>query len=149
MEATLHALGGMLLRALPTFFLVVLLHFYLKAVFFKPLEKVLHQRYELNEGARKVADASLAKAEEKAAEYEAKMRAARADVYREQEELRRQLQEERTAKVQTAREHSQAAIARAKAELAAEVGEQHKVLTAERENLSRTITASLLRGKVA
>ncbi|MEO7651816.1 MAG: hypothetical protein ABIZ80_15240 [Bryobacteraceae bacterium] len=149
MEATLHALGGMLLRALPTFFLVVLLHFYLKAMFFKPLEKVLHRRYELNEGARKLADASLAKAEEKAAEYETKMRAARTDVYREQEELRRQLQEERTSQVQTAREHSHGAIARAKADLAAEVQSQRKELAAESENLSRTITASLLRGKVA
>ena len=139
----------MLLRALPTFFLVVLLHFYLKAVFFKPLEKVLHKRYELNEGSRKLADASLAKAEAKAAEYEARIRAARADVYRELEELRLKLQEDRTAKVQTAREHSHAAIARAKAELAAEAGELRKVLTAESEILSRTITASLLRGKAA
>src|ERR1039457_7455677 len=46
MDATLHALGGILLKAVPTFRLVLALHFYLKSIFFKPLEKVLGQRYE-------------------------------------------------------------------------------------------------------
>ena len=55
MDAMLHALGGILLRAVPTFLLVILLHFYLKSIFFKPLEKVLHKRYEATEGARKLA----------------------------------------------------------------------------------------------
>ena len=38
MEETLHALGGILLRAIPTFLLVILLHFFLKYSFFGPLE---------------------------------------------------------------------------------------------------------------
>ena len=76
MDETLRALGGILLRAIPTFVLVVLLHFYLKFIFFKPLQKVLRQRYEATQGARKLAESSLAKAAEKAAEYEAALRAA-------------------------------------------------------------------------
>ena len=52
MEATLHALSGILLRAIPTFLIVVFLHFYLKYMFFKPLGKVLQARYEATEGAR-------------------------------------------------------------------------------------------------
>jgi len=47
MDETLRALGGILLRAIPTFVLVVLLHFYLKFVFFKPLQRVLRQRWVL------------------------------------------------------------------------------------------------------
>jgi F-type H+-transporting ATPase subunit b len=46
MEATLHALSGILLRAVPTFLIVIFLHFYLKYMFFKPLDKVLQARYE-------------------------------------------------------------------------------------------------------
>jgi len=53
MEATLQALGQILLRAVPTFLLVIFLNFYLKNIFFKPLRNVLRQRYEASEGARK------------------------------------------------------------------------------------------------
>ena len=55
MESTLNALGGILLRALPTFFLVLLLHLYLKRVFFAPLNQILKQRYDATEGARQAA----------------------------------------------------------------------------------------------
>src|SRR5260370_39018544 len=103
MDETLHQLGGILLRAVPTFVLVVLLHFYLKAVFFNPLKQVLRQRYEATEGARRLAEASLVKAAERAAEYEAALRSARAETYKEIEQLRRQLQEDRAASVRQAR----------------------------------------------
>src|SRR6266446_5372445 len=103
MDETLRALGGILLRAIPTFLLVVLLHFYLKFIFFKPLQRVLGQRYEATEGARKMAESSLARAAEKAAEYEAALRAARGETYKELEQMRRQLQEERAAGVREAR----------------------------------------------
>ena len=46
MEATLRALSGILLHAIPTFLLVIFLHFYLKYMFFKPLGKVLQARYD-------------------------------------------------------------------------------------------------------
>src|SRR6266849_3810803 len=117
MEETLRALGGILLRAVPTFILVILLHFYLKFIFFKPLQRVLRERYEMTEGARKMAEAGLAKASEKAAEYEAALRAARGETYKELEQLRRNLQEDRAASVKEARTRAEAAIAQAKATL--------------------------------
>jgi len=55
----LHDLGQLLLRAVPTFLLVFALDFYLKYMFFKPLEKVLQQRYDATEGARKLAAEAL------------------------------------------------------------------------------------------
>ena len=68
----LQALGGILLRAVPTFLLVILLHFYLKSIFFKPLENVLRKRYDATEGARKartaVAERREARARQAAAE---------------------------------------------------------------------------------
>src|ERR1039458_2233397 len=71
MDAMLHALGGILLRAVPTFLLVILLHFYLKSIFFKPLEKVLDQRYEATE-ARKSAGSAVKRAgAQRAADVEA------------------------------------------------------------------------------
>jgi F-type H+-transporting ATPase subunit b len=89
MEQTLQALSGILLSAIPSALLLIILHFYLKAMLFKPLEKVLRQREALTAGARKAADESLALAEVKAKDYEAKFREARAEVYRQQEETRK------------------------------------------------------------
>ena len=70
MDATLHDLGAILLKAVPTFILLLLLHFYLKAVFFKPLQAVLEKRREATEGARAAAEASQKAAAERTAEYD-------------------------------------------------------------------------------
>ena len=69
MDSILRDLGGILLRAVPTFLLVIFLHFYLKSVFFGPIQRILQKRYEATEGARKLADESLARAAQKTAEY--------------------------------------------------------------------------------
>src|ERR1044071_8128227 len=108
MDVILHQLGQLLLKAVPTFLLVILLQFYLKRVFFRPLEKVLHQRYEATEGARKAADESLARAAAKTAEYEAALRAARTEVYQSQEQLHKQLQEREAAQIAEARARADA-----------------------------------------
>jgi F-type H+-transporting ATPase subunit b len=149
MESTLHALGGLLLKALPTFFLVVLLHFYLKAIFFKPLGKVLKERYEATEGARKAAEASLKRAADKAAEYEAELKKARAAVYAGQESLHRKLQEDRAAAARQARAGADQAVAKAKAELEAQAAVLKAQLEAESEALAEQIAASVLRRRAA
>ena len=107
MDVILHQLGELLLKAVPTFILVVLLHFYLKNVFFKPLEKVLHQRYEATDGARKLAEQSLERAAAKTAEYEAAMRSARAEVYQAQEQIHKRLQEQHAAQMAEARRRAE------------------------------------------
>ena len=149
MDETLRALGEILLRAIPTFILVVLLHFYLKFIFFKPLQKVLRQRYEATEGARKLAEASLAKAAEKAAEFEAALRAARGETYKELEQMRRGLQDERAAGVREARVRAESAVAQAKAALAAEVASLKKTLEADSDTLADRIANKILRGRAA
>src|SRR5437868_2388606 len=104
MDATLHALGGILLRAVPTFLLVILLHFYLKSVFFAPLQKVLRERYQATEGARKLARQSLERAAARMTEYESAVRAAKSEIYQAQEQLHKQLQERETADLLAARQ---------------------------------------------
>jgi len=144
MEATLHALSGILLRAIPTFLLIIFLHFYLKYMFFKPLDKVLHSRYDATEGARKRAAESLEKAAAKTAEYETALRNARAEVYRSQEELHRSLQAQHAAQTHAAREEADAAVREAKAELAAEIAQAKKDLAADSETLANQIADAVL-----
>jgi F-type H+-transporting ATPase subunit b len=149
MDATLHSLGEILLRAIPTFFLVIALFVYLKVMFFGPLDKVLKARYDATEGARKMAEESLRRADARTAEYEAAMRAARGEIYQEQEKLRRELQQERAAAVEAARKKSEEQIVQAKAELAAEAAQARNNLAAESESLASQIADSVLRRRVA
>ena len=93
MDAMFHALGGILLRAVPTFVLILLLHMYLKSVFFKPLGQVLKARYEATEGARKLAEQSLADAAEKTAKYEKALLEAKGQLYLAQEKAFKDLQD--------------------------------------------------------
>ena len=149
MDATLHALGGILLKAVPTFLLVLLLHVYLKNVFFKPLEKVLKQRYEATEGARKLAEASLERATARTAEYEAQMRAARAEIYQAQEQLHQRLQEQQSVQLAEARRNADAAIREAKALLAQDVEAAKATLGRESDALAAQITEAILQRSAA
>ena len=150
MEATLHALSGILLKAIPTILLVILLHFYLKYVFFKPLERVLKARYDATEGAKKQAAESLQKAAAKAAEYEAALRAARREIYQAQEQLHRRLQDEQAAQVHAARERADAALRDAKAQVTAEMEKAKTDLAAESDALADQIAYAILsRGAMA
>ena len=149
MEATLHALGGILLKAVPTFLLLVLLHFYLKGIFFKPLQKVLRQRYEATEGARKLAGESLERAAAKTAEYQAAMRAARAEIYQGQEQAHKRLQEGEFAELTAARRRAEAAVQEAKAQLAGDVEAAKAALARDSELLANQIVESILRRTAA
>ena len=79
MDKIIHQLGELLLTTLPTFILLLFLNYYLKFVFFKPLEKALKQRYEATGGARKLAEESMQRAAAKTAAYEETLRAAHLD----------------------------------------------------------------------
>jgi F-type H+-transporting ATPase subunit b len=144
MDETLRQLGGILLRAVPTFILVVLLHLYLRFIFFTPLQRVLQERYDATEGARKLAEESLGRASQKAADYEAALKAARAETYKELEQLQRQLQDDRAASVKAARARAEATIAEAKAALSAEVEGLKKNLEAESGTLADRIASKVL-----
>jgi F-type H+-transporting ATPase subunit b len=120
MEQTLQALSGILLKAIPSALLLIVLHFYLKAMLFKPLQKVLKQREELTAGARQAANDSLAAADRKATDYETKFRDARSEVYRQQEETRKTWLDDQAKQVAAAHARSTDAMAAADKRLAEE-----------------------------
>lgn len=149
MDAILHALGGILLRAVPTFLLVIVLHFFLKYFFFKPFDQVMRRRYEATEGARKLAEKSLALASAKTADYESAMRAAKAEVYETQEKLHKQLQEQQAAELLKARQQAEEVLKSAKADLSRDVDAAKAGLAQESDRLANEIVDSLLRRTVA
>ena len=144
MEETLHALGGILLRAIPTFLLVILLHLFLKYGFFRHLDKILQARYEATEGARKRAAEMVDRAASRIAEYEAAMRSARADVYKTQEQLHVKLEADRKADMASARAAAEETIRQARAALAADVESAKKDLGTQSDRLAGEIADVML-----
>ena len=144
MEATLHALGQILVQALPTFFLVIFLFIYLRAMFYKPLESVLAQRSEATEGARKKAAEALDRAQAKVAAYEEQIRAARNEIYREQEEVRRKWRDDQAGQLVTARQRAEAAVAEGRGRIAGEAAEAKSSLAANSQSLANQITQAIL-----
>jgi F-type H+-transporting ATPase subunit b len=149
MEQTLHALAGILQKAVLTVGLLLLLHFYLKAMLFGPLEKVLKERDQLTKGARKAAEQSLAAADKKTQEYEAKLREARAEVYKEQEEMRRRWIEDQASAVSQARERNAAAVRKAREEISAEAAAARRSLTESSGALADEIATAVLAGRAS
>lgn len=137
---------GLLIQAVPTFIVVVFLHWYLKKTLFQPVEKVLAERHAATEGARERAAAALEQAEKKVAEYDARLREARGDMYKEQEAWRKSLLDEQNAAVARAREENVATIAAAKASLAAEAEAAKISLAQQAEELANQIVAGMSRG---
>ena len=142
----LHSAGALLVQALPTLFVVVLLHWYLKTTLFQPLEKVLADRHAETQGAREQASAALKSAELKVAEYDAKLRAARAEIYQEQDVWRKGLLEEQNQAVSKARDEGKALIADAKSKIAGEIEAARAVLERDADGLADRIVGTILRG---
>ncbi len=149
MEAILAALGGLLLRALPTFLLLLVLHFYLKFVFFRPLDKVLEARRSATEGARSQAEASLEIAARKSQQYQTALQTARAEIFREQEETRRQWQSRHAATLEESRRSASEQVKQARAQLAEEAALAAQSLESESERLAGMIADAILRGRHA
>lgn len=142
----LQSAGALLIQALPTFFVVVLLHWYLKATLFRPIEKVLADRHAATLGAKEKAADALESAERKVAEYEQKLQAARSEIYREQETWRKQLLDEQSTALGAARESNLKLIEEAKAKIATEVSGARQGLDAQAASLSEQIVAKILAG---
>jgi F-type H+-transporting ATPase subunit b len=143
MDATLHALGEILLKAVPTVLLVVVLHFYLKYVFFKPLKKVLEERYNATEGARKLAAETLERAKAKAEDYENRLRAARTEVYQAQERHYRELQERHAAQMAEARQNARKMLRTAQEQIGREVEQAKASLATESDALAARIAEAV------
>ncbi len=144
MEQILHPLAGILQKAIPTIVLLLILYWYLKAMLFGPLEKTLAQRDALTAGARRTAEESLAAAERKTAEYEAKIREARSELYREQEELRKKWLDDQTEQVEQAHERNAATVRAAREQLEIEAAQARQSLLNTSGTLADEIASAVL-----
>ncbi len=144
MDQVLRSLGGLLLQSIPTFIIVILLYFYLKRIFFRPMERTLAARYEATEGARKLAEETMTLASQKAAEYENALRTARTEIYHEQEEFRQRLRQEQASALEEARTEAGAWVKDASQQLASELGAAKETLRQQTDTLAEEIAGVIL-----
>jgi F-type H+-transporting ATPase subunit b len=149
MEQTIQALTGILLKAIPTVIILVILHNFLKLVLFGPVEKMLKERNALTHGARKAAEHSLANAERKTQEYEAKFRDAKAVVYKEQEDTRKKWLDDQNGQMTRAKADADARLVVVKKEIVADVASARAALEQDGQALADRIVTSLLSGRNA
>ena len=149
MDKTLHDLGGIVLDGLPTFFLVIILAFFVKFLYLKPLEKILAERFRLTEGARKAAEDSLKNADSKIAQYQDALNNARAEIYQEQAAFLQKLHAEQAELVNAVRVESDARLAAIKLSIAKEAEVAREGLESQAETLAGQIADAILTRRAA
>ena len=144
MDETLRQLGELLLGAVPTVILFTLLYWLYTAIVHKPLAQVLQQRRSKTEGAIEKSRADIAAADARTAEYEQRLREARATVFRAQEARRKAALEARTHALDQARIKAQAQVQAGKAEIQKETEAAQSGLQAEVQTLAIEIMRRVL-----
>lgn len=147
MEQTIQGLVEILIKAIPTALFFIFLNIVFRFWLFAPLRKVLKEREQLTAGARQAAEASLAAAEKKIQEYEAKLREAHGEVYREQEETRKRWLADQAAQAAEAKSKAEASIKQARFEIASEAAAARQTLLETSAGLADQIAASVLARK--
>src|SRR5580693_5173840 len=117
MDDTLRQLGELLLGAVPTVILLALLYALYTTIVHRPLQRVLAERRSKTEGAVEKSRADIAAAAARTAEYEQRLREARAAVFRAQEAKRQAAVQARTNALNEARSKAQAQVQAAKKDI--------------------------------
>ena len=103
----LQQLGWLFLKSVPTIILFLLFYWFLRANFFKPLERTMAERNARITKAREEAAAVQASAKGQIQSYEDALKKARAGVFAEQEKARQAALEGRATVLQDARNAAQ------------------------------------------
>ncbi len=116
----LQQLGWLFLKSVPTIILFLFFYWFLRANFFKPLERVMAERNARISKAREEAASVQAAAKGQVQSYEDALKKARAGVFAEQEKIRQVALDERAKVLQEARTAAQAEVRAQKERIRAE-----------------------------
>lgn len=144
MDQTLVQLGRLLLASVPTVILLTLLYGLYTVILHKPLQRVLTERHNRTEGAIERSRADVAAADARTAEYEQKLREARAAVFRAQEARRQAAMQSRTNAMNEARAKAQAQVEAAKTDIEKDRSTAEAGLEAQAQSLAQEIIRRVL-----
>jgi F-type H+-transporting ATPase subunit b len=132
------------LSVLWVIFFVLLLTFVVDRLLLRPVLDVIRKREEAIQSARELARRSATEAEAATAEFERKTSAARAEIYREMDEMRRAALGQRAEIVAQTRAEAEAAVASAARQLQAEAEDARRRLDAEAQALGAAAAERIL-----
>ncbi len=144
MQEIIGQLGTLFLGAVPTILLFLVLVLAYQFLVQGPLTATLKRRRARTEGAIEDAQKAIAEAEAKAAEYAARLRQARSEVFKIREERVKQWSAERDAALDAARKAASLKVSQAKAELEAEAAQAKTALQASAGDLARQVIGAVL-----
>ena len=144
MQEISQQLGTLLLSAVPTVLLFILLVAVYQFLIQAPLGAALKERRARTEGAVEEAHKAIAQAEARAAEYAAKLRQARAEVYKVREQRVKQWSAERDGALEAARKAAGLKVAQARTELDAEAAQARQSIQASAGDLANQVVRAVL-----
>jgi F-type H+-transporting ATPase subunit b len=144
MPEVIQQLGTLLLGSVPTILLFIVLVLAYQFLVQGPLSATLKQRRARTEGAIEDAQKAIAHAEAKAAEYDAKLRQARAAVYKVREQRVKQRNAERDAALDAARKVAGVKVSQARVELEAEASTARRSIQASAGELANQVVRAIL-----
>jgi F-type H+-transporting ATPase subunit b len=128
---------------------VLLLTVVLDRLLFRPLLRVMEERQRAISSARDLAERSANEARIASAEFERRTAEARAELYRQMDEMRRTAMAERAAILERTRAEAEAEIAAASAQLQVQAEEARRRLSAEADTLGAAVAERILGRKAS
>jgi F-type H+-transporting ATPase subunit b len=125
-------------------FLLIVLSIVLDRLVFRPVLKVIKQREDAAVSARQLAEKAADEARKASDEFDRKTSGARAEVYRQMEEMRRTALADRAALIDDTRREADKTLADARAQLDRDVQDARARLDADADALAADAAARIL-----
>ena len=130
-------------------FFVLLLALILDRLFFRPLLGAIKQREGAAASAKALADQAAAEARRATEEFDRQTTAARTEVYKQMDEMRRAAMADRASLVDATRKEADAALAQARADLKRDVDDARARLDTDAEALAAEAASRILGRRVS
>jgi F-type H+-transporting ATPase subunit b len=144
MEEMLNQLGGLVLGSVPTMVLFLLLVIAYGLLVRRPLDRILAERNARTTGAVEQAKGAISQAEARAAEYEDKLRHAKAEIFAAREKRLKQWASERDLALAEARAATMEKVMAAKSEIDQSVAVARKQIEGMSNDLSEQILRAVM-----
>jgi len=144
MDELLRQLADLAIGSVPTLILFIVLVLAYRYILYGKLMQIRIERRERTAGAMERARLAIAQADVRSQEYEAKLRTARAEIFRSREQRIHQWNMEREAAVSAARLAAQQRVQAAQAALEAQSTEVRSQIEASASQLAAQVLAAVL-----
>ncbi len=144
MDELLRQLGDLALGSIPTLILFIVLVLAYRYILYGRLMKTRAERRDRTAGAQDKARLAVAQADFQTQEYEAKLRAARAEIFRGREQRLQRLNTDRDSAVAAARLAAQQRVEAAQAALDAQAADARRQIEASANQLAAQVLAAIL-----